>query len=100
MKAVLEKVITEDESSIRAFKYSADEFDAPWHIHPEYELTYILNSTGIRYVGNNISDYQTGELVLLGSNLPHCWKNEEEQEQDSIRHLKWRLSEGTPEVWN
>ncbi|WP_109831880.1 AraC family transcriptional regulator [Reichenbachiella versicolor] len=81
MKAVLEKVITEDESSIRAFKYSADEFDAPWHIHPEYELTYILKSTGIRYIGNNISDYQTGELVLIGPNLPHCWKNEEHQNE-------------------
>ena len=79
VKAVLEKVVTADESSIRAFKYSEVRFDAPWHLHPEYELTYILGSTGIRYVGNNISDYQTGELVLLGANLPHCWRNDAAQ---------------------
>ncbi len=76
MKAVFEKVDAQDESSIVAFQYSNQNFDAPWHFHPEYELTYILESSGTRYVGNNISSYKKGDLVLLGPNLPHCWKND------------------------
>ncbi|NLR90143.1 MULTISPECIES: AraC family transcriptional regulator [Flammeovirga] len=79
MKAILEKVITQDESNVRAFKYSNRHFETPWHVHPEFELTYIINSVGSRYVGNNIADYQPGELVLLGANLPHCWKNDQER---------------------
>jgi AraC-like DNA-binding protein len=44
-----------------------------WHYHPEFELTLTLNSTGQRYIGDAISDYGDGDLVLLGPNLPHTW---------------------------
>ena len=52
------------------------EFTAPYHFHPEYELTLIVKGKGNRYVGNHMATYNDGDLVLLGSNLPHCWKNE------------------------
>lgn len=58
-----------------AFIYENENFDAPWHFHPEYELTYIVKGEGIRYVGNNVQKFEEGDFVLLGSNLPHCWKN-------------------------
>jgi len=51
------------------------EFVFPWHYHPEFELAYIPKSQGIRYVGNNIENFTENDLVLLGSNLPHCWIN-------------------------
>jgi AraC-like DNA-binding protein len=75
MKAVLEKVSAAPRQSINAFVYTGVTFDAPWHFHPEYELTYITGSSGIRYVGNHVGDFHVGDLVLLGSRLPHCWKN-------------------------
>lgn len=83
MKAVLEKVDLKEDESIHAFIFSKMEFDAPWHFHPEYELTFILKSTGIRYVGNNVSAFEEGDLVLIGSNLPHCWKNEDGSQTES-----------------
>jgi len=55
-------------------KFDKSAFDAPYHFHPEYELTYILEGTGKRYVGSHMEDFTAGDLVLLGPNLPHCWK--------------------------
>lgn len=63
---------------INAFVFESESFERPWHFHPEFELTLILESSGIRYVGNNISDFEPMDLVLIGGNLPHCWKNDEE----------------------
>nr|WP_068890014.1 AraC family transcriptional regulator [Pedobacter panaciterrae] len=59
------------------------EFTAPYHFHPEHELTLIVKGKGNRYVGNHMDAYTDGDLVLLGSNLPHCWKIENEQEKES-----------------
>ncbi|MCC4214363.1 AraC family transcriptional regulator [Leeuwenhoekiella parthenopeia] len=43
-----------------------------WHYHPELELVYVKKGTGKRQVGSHISYYRNGELILIGSNLPHC----------------------------
>lgn len=75
MKAQFEAFQPLPESSFRVFGYEVAEFDAPWHYHPEFELTVILQSEGIRYVGNSMESFEPGDLVLLGPNLPHCWKN-------------------------
>ena len=50
-------------------------FEAPYHFHPELELTLIISGEGKRFIGNHISDFRPGDLVLLGENLPHCWQN-------------------------
>jgi AraC-like DNA-binding protein len=57
-------------------KFGKTAFDAPYHFHEEYELTYILHGRGKRYVGSHMEDFAAGDLVLLGSNVPHCWKLE------------------------
>ena len=49
-----------------------------WHFHPELELIYFLKSTGTRYVGNSIGSFAPGELYLIGSNVPHLFRNEKE----------------------
>ncbi|SNR63597.1 helix-turn-helix domain-containing protein [Hymenobacter mucosus] len=42
-----------------------------WHYHPEYELVYIPKGTGRRHIGQHISRFEDGELVLIGPDLPH-----------------------------
>jgi len=49
-------------------------FTAPYHFHPEYELTLITEGRGTRYIGSHMADFQAGDLVLAGPHLPHCWK--------------------------
>ncbi len=80
MKAQFEKIAAPLENSFKSFIYEGKKFDAPWHFHPEFELTYIEKGKGIRYVGNNIQKFEAGDFVLIGSNLPHCWKNTETNE--------------------
>ncbi|MDQ1096107.1 MULTISPECIES: AraC family transcriptional regulator [Chryseobacterium] len=43
-----------------------------WHYHPEIELIYVCKGSGKRQIGSNISYFSDGDLVLIGSNLPHC----------------------------
>lgn len=60
--------------SIRVFEQEA--FTSPYHYHPEFELTLINNGCGKRYVGHHMDQFSKGDLVLLGPNLPHCWKTD------------------------
>ncbi|MEZ4905488.1 MAG: AraC family transcriptional regulator [Spirosomataceae bacterium] len=42
-----------------------------YHYHPEYEIVCVLEGGGRRHVGNHISQYEEGDLVFIGPNLPH-----------------------------
>ncbi|WP_228238721.1 AraC family transcriptional regulator [Allomuricauda sp. M10] len=43
-----------------------------WHYHPELELVYVNGGSGKRQIGSHVSYYRNGDLILIGSNLPHC----------------------------
>lgn len=43
-----------------------------WHHHPEVELVYVNGGSGKRQIGSHISHYRKGDLILIGSDLPHC----------------------------
>mgnify|MGYP001827709503 FL=1 len=46
--------------------------DNLWHYHPEIELVYVNGGAGKRQIGSHVSCYTEGDLILIGSNLPHC----------------------------
>jgi len=52
-------------------------FTYPWHFHSECELLYVIEGFGTSYVADSIKPFQSGDLALLGSNLPHFWKSDE-----------------------
>ncbi len=74
MKIHFEK-LTSVGGSFHCFERTDSEFPFFWHYHPEFELTLIVDSHGQRLVGDSIADYEPGDLVLLGPNLPHSWRS-------------------------
>ncbi len=76
IKASFEVLHPVNGQSFLVRKFGNAAFDAPYHFHPEYELTYILQGSGKRYIGSHMEDFAAGDLVLIGPNLPHCWKLE------------------------
>ncbi|TDO22533.1 AraC family transcriptional regulator [Pedobacter duraquae] len=57
-------------------------FGRIWHYHPELELHYVIKGEGLRFIGDNIGNFSTGEIILLGENLPHTWRCREEYFQN------------------
>lgn len=38
------------------------------------ELHYIIKGEGTQYIGDSVSNFSDGDMVLLGENLPHTWR--------------------------
>lgn len=62
-------------------------FGTQWHFHPELELHFIIKGRGIQYIGETVSGFSDGDLILLGENLPHTWRCSQEyfQGDDEIQ---------------
>lgn len=67
-----------DTSYINFYKEDLPHFIVPWHYHPQIEIMYILEGTGTRFVGDHIDRYQVGDVCMVGPQLPHEWRNDDE----------------------
>lgn len=76
MKARIERVSPGAAASFICRRRIDPRFGFLWHVHPEIELTLIVRSRGRRFVGDSIEPYEEGDLVLVGSNLPHTWDSD------------------------
>src|SRR5690554_6482443 len=75
-KIMHEKLNLSSGSPIKIKWCDYDYFKFPWHFHEEYEIVYVIKSTGTRFVGNNIELFSDEDLVLLGSSVPHMYRND------------------------
>lgn len=73
MRPSLERINRPFGSSIKVRQYADPSRDkAPvWHFHPEMELVYVNGGSGRRHIGNRISYFSKGDLLFIGSKLPH-----------------------------
>ncbi len=76
MKLTLKNTNNSDAERLVIRKEEKPCMDSSWHYHAQYELLYVSQSTGIRFVGDNVSHFAPGELVLVGPYLPHLWRND------------------------
>ena len=73
MKPDLEVVQIGREESFKAWSHGYPFRTVRWHFHPEYELHLITHTSGDYFVGDFIGEFEPGNLVLTGPNLPHNW---------------------------
>lgn len=73
MQPIYENIAVAIDSSLKIATYRHGETCElnNWHIHPEYELVYVKNGSGILRVGNKTEQYANGALLFLGPNIPH-----------------------------
>lgn len=91
MKPHFHKVPLQLESSFSIRRDSS--FGSLWHYHPELELHYLIRGEGVRFIGDNISNFSDGEIVLLGENLPHKWHcREDDITQDGVEAIVLHFS--------
>jgi AraC-like DNA-binding protein len=45
-----------------------------WHYHSEIELIHIKKGEGTQFIGDCIKRFKAGDVVIVGSNLPHYWR--------------------------
>ena len=74
-----------------------------WHYHDEFELYFPMTGSGIRIVGDSMEYYGSNELVFCGTNLPHLFKtNSEDNDHDRVvvkfsKSLIWQIIDNVPE---
>lgn len=78
MKPILKIVNTQQNEAFQIMKVNDRYFFPTWHFHPELEIMLVQEGSGIRFVGNSMERYQTGDLVLYGSNIPHLYRSDKE----------------------
>jgi AraC-like DNA-binding protein len=83
MKPLFRKVPVQYESSFSARHDIMPNFGNVWHYHEELELHYTIRGEGIRFIGDNISSFAPGEIILLGEKLSHAWRCNEEYYQNN-----------------
>lgn len=74
MRPYLHIVPRETDYDYLSRHHSLPNFGTVWHYHPELELHYIIKGEGVRFIGDNVNNFDDGELLLLGENLPHMWR--------------------------
>lgn len=56
------------------------------HQHQEIQISFIEKGEGTIFAGDTISNYHEGDILLIGSNLPHVFRSEIIENQTSIMH--------------
>ncbi len=77
MKALFEKITISEQNSLLVRRFQMPHFEVPWHYHPEYELTYVAQGDGQRFVGDHVESFRAGDLVLIGPDMPHFWRSDD-----------------------
>ncbi len=88
MSAKYEQICLREDESFFTGIFQDNLEKSSWHYHNNYEISFITEGTGKRIVADSIEEFQPGDLVFIGSNLPHVWIAEKEQRLFSGRTLE------------
>ncbi|MGY0035331.1 AraC family transcriptional regulator [Pedobacter sp. NJ-S-72] len=74
MRAQLLKIPTPTVNSFNIRRDTVPHVNNHWHYHREIELIYFKNGSGTQFIGDSTIPFKSGNIVLVGSHLPHYWK--------------------------
>ncbi|MBK1858846.1 helix-turn-helix domain-containing protein [Cerasicoccus arenae] len=89
------EVLPSSQHGVKAATFHKPCVDFHWHFHPEVELVWIENGEGILHAGRAIYPYQSGQLVMLGANLPHAYGSAPSQRTGA----QWSVLHFRPLIW-
>ncbi|MBN2641760.1 MAG: helix-turn-helix domain-containing protein [Victivallales bacterium] len=81
MRYNYEKILPGHNQTFKVHDEIGAVIDCCFHVHPEYELTYIVSSFGTRFIGDSVDCFEPGNLALIGPMAPHHYYN---SPQDSL----------------
>ena len=74
MKPQLLKVSKGPDHSFSVRRDLVPHINNRWHYHSEVELIHFKKGEGTQFIGDSIKSFKPGDVVLVGSNLPHYWR--------------------------
>lgn len=74
MRPQLFKVAKEPQHSFSVKQELVPYVNNRWHYHTEVELIHFKKGEGTQFIGDSIKQFKAGDVVLIGSNLPHYWR--------------------------
>lgn len=77
MKPICFKVPVSGRESIRIEEYEGEHFYDKLHYHSKYQITAVIKGQGIFYGGNNMVQFNAGDVFFIGENIPHLIKDSE-----------------------
>lgn len=68
--AILERKIIHERTTLCS-RIVYPNFVLPRHKHAEYEIMLFTHGNGKQFVGEGVRNYKEGDVVMIGSNVPH-----------------------------
>ncbi len=98
MSAELKQTILNQDESFYIGIFQDTLEKSTWHYHDNYEISFITEGSGKRIVADSIEEFQPGDLVFIGRNLPHVWIADKDSLTPSSRSLEMVFLQFTDHV--
>ena len=98
MSASFEKIWVKDDESFIIGIFQDNKEKSTWHYHNNFEISFIIEGSGKRIVADSIEEFQPGDLVFIGRDLPHVWIVDKETQTPNSRTLEMVYLQFTSDV--
>lgn len=88
MSQIPEKITGLQQPSIHVGIFQDNLESINWHYHDYYEISFITEGTGKRFVADSMDEFFPGDLVFVAPNIPHTWVVDKEQITTNARKLE------------
>ena len=88
MKVLPFTMLVPDNKSVISEQINLPFFYQYLHRHDEWQLTWVKKGEGTLIAGNNMHSFCSGDLFLIGANLPHLFKSNPEYFADEDKNIE------------